>query len=335
MQPLKSMVLSGILALTISAPAAYAQEHKWTLAYLALPGTPYQDLVDAIPARIASATDGAVMITPNASLVAGNRLLEGVRDGLVQITIPLTGYYTATEPLFAVPSLPGYSDSYDQLKALNKSAYGDRMRTLYTEQYNSVELMETAFCPQVLFSTVPITTREEWNERKLRVNNRVMGLIAGQVGASPISLSAGEIVPALEQGVIEGVITDTCWALGAGLSTVIKHAAGWKLGTVFPMPVLANKDALDKLSKDVRAKLMAEFDAIEIEFEQKWKDRIGGIPQKWRDAGVDYHEITDAENAKMLAEDVMTPVLEAWHSDMKRKGRKGKAVLESTRMATE
>ncbi len=100
-----------ILSTAIAAMGgtAKAAEINWTLAYLAVKGTVYEEVAKAIPERIATATNGRLTITINSSLVKGNRLLEGVRDGIVQMTLPLTGYYTGSEPLFTVPSLPGIS----------------------------------------------------------------------------------------------------------------------------------------------------------------------------------------------------------------------------------
>ncbi len=327
MRATRSLFLCGVLAAGLTTGAAGAQEHQWTLAYMSMPGTHYNDLVETLPQRIEAATDGAIKVTANSSLVAGNRLLESVRDGLVEMSMPLTGYYTATDPILVVPFLPGVSESYDALMALNAGEYGAMVRDMYETKYNAIDVMETAFCRQVLFSTVPITTIEEWNGRKLRVNNRGTGLIAGQLGASAISLSAAEIVPALEQGVIEGVVTDTCWAMGAGLNSVIGHASEWTLGTVAPSPVLINKDALDELPAELRATVIAAFDDLAAEFETRWRERNDDVKKKWQEAGVSYHIVTEAENARLLDERVTAPAIEAWRADMERVGQDADAVL--------
>src|SRR5690606_7030745 len=113
MRATRSLFLCGVLAAGLTTGAAGAQEHQWTLAYMSMPGTHYNDLVETLPQRIEAATDGAIKVTANSSLVAGNRLLESVRDGLVEMSMPLTGYYTATDPILVVPFLPGVSESYD------------------------------------------------------------------------------------------------------------------------------------------------------------------------------------------------------------------------------
>ncbi len=333
---MKNTIFALLLGSTsFFAVTAQAETTEWTLAYLAVKGTIYEEVALAIPARIAAATDGQLVITANSSLVKGNRLLEGVRDGLVQMTLPLTGYYTGSQPLFTVPSLPSISESYDDLTALSNSEYGNQVRAVYNDVYNSTELMETAFCPQTLFSTIPITTIEEWKDRKLRVNNRGTGLIGAELGAITVSLSAGEVLPALERGVIEGVITDSCWAYGAGFGSVVTYASDWKLGSVVPSPVLVNNDAWNTLPKDLQAKVAAEFEAIEADFEVRWRERAAEMPGLWREAGVKFTEISDEETTRVYAEDIQGPVIAAWRVDMERVGLDADSVLATAKSAVE
>ncbi len=306
---------------------------KWTLSYLTLNGTIYQEAALEIPERIAKATDGKLQITANSSLVAGNRLLEGVRDGIVQVSMPLPAYYTGSQPLLTIPSLPGISENYDNLKALSASPYGQQVRDLYSNSYNATEMMHTAFCPQTVFSTKPMATLEQWNGLKIRVNNRGTALIGAELGATTVSLSAGEVLPALERGVIDGVITDSCWAHGAGFQSVIKHAANWKLGSVLPAPVLVNKDAWAALPQDVKDKAAAEFKAIEQEFEVRWRKRADELPAMWKAAGVEFAEITPEQNKLIYAERFEKPVLDAWREDMKRVNLDAEAVLATARAA--
>jgi len=316
-----------LAATTLAASTAYADTTNWTLAYLAVKGTIYEEVALGIPDRIAAATDNQVIITPNSSLIAGDRLLEAVRDGVVQMSLPLTFYYTGSQPLFTVPSLPGISESYDDLTALSASSYGDQVRDLYNVTYNATELMQTAFCPQTLFSTVPITSLEEWDGRKLRVNNRGTGLIAAKLGAIPVSMSAGEVLPALERGAIEGVITDSCWAYGAGFGAVVTHASDWKLGSVVPSPVLVNNNAWRALTPELQTAILEEFEQIEVDFEARWRERTSELLSLWREAGIEFSEISDAETARVYDDSIQSPVIEAWSEDMASAGLDAAAVL--------
>lgn len=331
---MKTAKILAIVAGTASLnTVAHAETIEWKLSYLAIKGTVYEQAALTIPERISKATDGRLVITANSSLIAGNRLLEGVRDGLVEMTVPIPAYYTGTQPLFTVHSIPGISESYDNLKAISESEIGEQIRAVYNDTYNSTQLMETAFCPQTLFSTMPITTIEEWNGRKLRVNNRGMGIMGAKLGASTVSLSAGEVLPALERGVIEGVITDSCWAYGAGFGSVITHAADWRLGSVFPAPVLVNNDAWAALPEDLRDVVVEEFAKLSVEFDAIWREKTAKMPNLWRDAGIEYTEISDEEMARVYADEYQDPLLEVWFSDMKRVGLDGEIVLEQARDA--
>lgn len=331
---MKHLTITGVaLAWFATAPMVQAETTEWTMSYLGLAGTIYQDVALEVPDRIAKATDGRLVITTNSSILKGNRFLEGVRDGAVQMAMTIPAYYTGSEPLFTVPSIPGISESYDDLKALSASQWGDEFRAIFENDYNSIVVLQSAFCPQTLFSTVPITTLEEWDGRKLRVNNRGMGLVGAELGASTVSLSAGEVLPALERGVIEGVITDSCWALGAGFNSVITNAANWRLGSVLPAPLIVNKDAWDALPEDIREASVAEFAAIESDFEQRWRERVDALPDMWRDAGVSFDEITDAEMERAYDERLVGKVIEAWREDMDRVGLDTDATLAIARDA--
>lgn len=332
MKPLITTALTA--GAFMASGAANAETYEWTLAYMGVSGMIYTEVAEAIPERIAKATDGQVIITANSSLVKPNRLLEGVRDGLVDMSLIVTAYYTGTQPLFSVPALPGEVETLDNLRAIDASDYGAQLRGIYDTDYNSIELMETAFCPQTLFSTKPIRTVEEWKGRKLRVNNRATGLIGDQLGATTISLSAGEIIPALERGVIEGVVTDSCWAYNSGIQTVVKYASDWQLGSVMPAPLLVNKASWEELPPDLQEKVRAEFAKIQADYDVIWRERAAAMPGLLQQNGVEFTEIPDSERAKVYSEKVMTPVLDAWREEMKSVDYDADAVLETVRKVT-
>lgn len=309
------------LAVTFGlAGVATSAEYKWKLAYIPVKGTIYYDVAVAIPDRIKAATGGRLEIVANASLVKGNRLLESVRDGLVEMSVPLTGYYTGTQPLFTISALPSISESLSDLQKINKSAYGDMVRDLYSKTYNSTELMTGAFCPQTLFSTKPVHTKEDWAGKRLRVNNRGTGLVGDKLGALTVSLSASEVLPAMERGVIDGVVTDTCWAYGAGFYTVVKHAADWKLGSVVGFPVLVNKDAWAKLPEDLQKLTRDEFKKIEADFYNVWEKQVAKMPSEWGSKGVEFHHVSDAEMSKVFEKEILGSVFDKWYDDARKSG---------------
>jgi TRAP-type C4-dicarboxylate transport system substrate-binding protein len=85
--------------------------------------------------------------------------------------------------------------------------------------------------------------------------------------------------------------------------------------------------ALDELPAELRATVIAAFDDLAAEFETRWRERNDDVKKKWQEAGVAYHIVTEAENARLLDERVTAPAIEAWRADMERVGQDADAVL--------
>lgn len=324
-QHLKTAAAAGTLGLLMSAlPAHAAPEVKWTLAYLPVPGSTYYEIALQVPQRIAKATQGRMEITANGSLIAGNRMLEAVRDGEVQLSMPLLGYYSASQPLFALVTLPGISESLESMNHLMAGEYGAAIATTLAKDYKAQPVFTGAFCPQTLFSTTPIFTTDNWNGKRIRVNNSGTALIANQLGAKPTSLAAGEVLPGLQRGVIDGVVTDSCWAYQAGFHTVVKYAADWQLGSVTPFQIVVSQEAWARLPKDLQAQVAGELKTMEQELNAHWKVKTAEMPKLWRDKGVDFHSVDAAQQKRAQSDQYAKPAFEAWYKAAQAKGIDGR-----------
>ncbi len=313
-------LLTAAFGLVLIGAAQAAPEYKWTMSYLPVTGTTYYDAALALPQRISKATNGRLEITANGSLIPGNRLLEAVRDGEVQMSMPLTGYYTASQPMFTLAALPGISESFEDMEKVLGSRYGEAVNEILSQDYKSTTLLTSAFCPQTMFSTRPVATLEDWKGLRIRVNNAGTGALANVLGARPTALAANEVLPALQRGVIEAVLTDSCWAYGAGFHTAVKHASDWKLGSVVPWMVLVNHDAWAKLPKDLQEVVKGEMQKVQEELRAEWKAKVAAMPGQWRARNVDFHHVSDEETRKVYDPKYVTTVFETWYKQAEAKG---------------
>ena len=70
---MKKIIFAALLGgASLMATTVKAEPVEWTLAYLAVKGTIYEEVALAIPERIATATDGQLVITANSSLIKGS-----------------------------------------------------------------------------------------------------------------------------------------------------------------------------------------------------------------------------------------------------------------------
>lgn len=320
-QHIKTVAAAGAVGLLMSTLTAHAApDVKWTLAYLPVPGSTYHEIANQVSQRIAKATQGRMEITANGSLIAGNRMLEAIRDGEVQLSMPLLGYYTASQPLFALLTLPGISESLESMNRMMAGEYGAAITATLAKDYKAQPLFTGAFCPQTLFSTVPIRTTDDWKGKRIRVNNSGTALIANELGAKPTSLAAGEVLPGLQRGVIDGVITDSCWAYQAGFHTAVKYAADWQLGSVTPFQIVVSQEAWAQLPKDLQAQVAGELKAMEKELNADWSAKTAKMPKLWRDKGVDFHSVDAAEKKRAQSDQYSRPAFEVWYKAAQAKG---------------
>jgi TRAP-type C4-dicarboxylate transport system substrate-binding protein len=329
-----SRVIASAIGLAGATAALGAPEHKWTMAIVPVTGTVYYELAQSLPDRISKATNGRVELTVNGSLIAPNRVLEAVRDGQVQMSMPILGYYTATQPLLTLTNLPGLAESMRDLDRILDTGYGAAVRDMYAKEYNAKELMTAAFCPQTFFSSKPVNTIEDWKGLRVRVNNAGTAILANTAGAKPVSLSAAEIVPALQHGVIDAVVTDSCWAFANGVYTAAKFASEWKIGVVQPFPMLVNQDVWAKLPKDLQLSIADELARIGKQARADYAAKVAGMPQLWGSKNVKFHVVSEVENKKIHDPKYMDAVYEAWYKQADARGIDGRSWVKVAREAT-
>ncbi len=326
----KTFVAAAMSAVMIGS-GAVAQEHELLLGYSVLKGTTYQDVAEGIQERILKATDGKVLITGNASLLSGVQLAPGVRDGQIDMALIVPPYYAATQPILAVPALPGLIRSVDEYRTLMDGYLGDETAAMWDKEYNSLSLMNPPFCEQTLMSTVEVPSVADFRGLKIRVHNPATGRLIAQVGAQPTPLPAAEVLPGLQQKVIDGVFTAECWALGSGFPSVVKYTTQWNAATYLPWTLLVSKDSWEKLPEDIRATLAEEFAAWENEIYEEYPARSEADRAKWEELGIPYRIASPEEVAELQSEENVTPVFDAWYDAASEAGLDGQAIIQTAR----
>src|SRR5581483_6739103 len=118
---------------------------------------------------------------------------------------------------------------------------------------------------QCVISRDPIHTVEAFAGKKVRVHNTEAGTLMTQLGAAPTPVPFGEIVPALQRGIVDIVMTSVGTANGFGFYTVAKNVSFWKIGTIVPWSFVVNQDVWNKLPDDLKPLVQAELRKIEDE----------------------------------------------------------------------
>lgn len=198
---------SGIVALgALTAQAAT----NWDMSVVWPEGNFHTQNAMDFADKVKEVTDGEVQITvhPGGALgIKGPEGMVAVKDGLVPIADILLNQQVGEAPLLGIESVPYLAPSADELKILQKHA-----RPVYEEiakKYNQKILFIVPWPGQALYSNRPVDSRKEIAGLKMRVVDKNGHEFFSKLGAAPLQLPWGEVVPALAAGTIEGVTTSS------------------------------------------------------------------------------------------------------------------------------
>jgi TRAP-type C4-dicarboxylate transport system substrate-binding protein len=202
--------LAGLAALAVT-PLARAQN-----LVMKLTATTSEDLgidwLNAYKATIEADTQGKVkgQVYPASQLGTAQRTIEGVSMGTIEMALNASGMYEGLDPRFGVLAVPGVFDSIDHaMKVLADAQVRKDLATIAVGK--GVEVLTTLVHSQCsIVSRKPVRKLSDLKGQKIRVPGSAL-LIAQlrQLGANPVSMSLGEVLPAFQNGTLDGVYSGT------------------------------------------------------------------------------------------------------------------------------
>lgn len=275
------MILLAMVCVAVTAGLAAAKT-KWDLSIAWPAGNFHTINAEIFAKKVHEATGGEVNITvhPGGQLgIKGPEALIAVRDGIVPIADILLNQQVGENKYFGIESLPYLAAGYDELEVLHKY-FWPGVKALCEKQYNQKALFIVPWPGQAVYSKHEIKVLEDLKGFKLRVVDKNGHIFFSRLGAAPLQMPWGEVVPSLASGVISGVTTSSSSGVDGKFWEFLRfmNRFNWQSSSNI---VSVNLDAWNKLSKAHQAaieKLAAEMQPV---FWQRSKDE-------------------DAENLKIL-----------------------------------
>lgn len=332
MTSLRKFSVAAACVAAFGAPGAAAQT-TMTISSWAPPTHPLtKDVVYKWAANVEAATNGRIkfQILPKHP-TAPPGTMDGVRDGLVDVSFITTGYLPARFVLTLLPELPGGGET-----ALINSVAFSRIHAKHLVQageFRGVKLLGVwTHGPGQMYNTKkPIKSVGDLQGLKFRVGGGMAEIMARALGANAFVKPSTESYELLTSGVADGIFFPPESVVTFKLETVVKHATmfpGGFYGSAFGM--FMNEDKFKKLSK-------ADQDVIEAESGEKLA-RMAGIMWDASDlrgmeaikkAGVQIIPATPELIAEVKAK--AATIEQEWIKNAKAKGVDGVKVLEEFR----
>ena len=243
-----------------------------------------------------------VEIYPASQLGQIPRMVEGVTIGTIETFITPTAFLVSTEPRYQVYDAIGLFNSAEHLnKVLGDDAY--RKRALALGESKGLKGIGITFnSPLIVLSKRPIATLADFKGKKIRVFPSPLQIEPlKMLGASPIPMAFGEVLAALQNGTIDGLLA------GISVLTPLKfYDAAKPVTEIHPSYVVsvivANKKWFDGLPADLQAAITetgARIDRENLAFASELLDRAS---KGWVANGGQLLKLAPAEQAKMMAD---------------------------------
>lgn len=298
--------------------------------------------VATLPARmlkpwgdaLAEASGGRLMIEHFDAMALGGKpgdLIDQARDGVVDITLTLTGYTPGRFPRSEVFELPFMmTDPVATARAYNRMIRDD----FQASEFAGVKILSGwVHGPGVIHSIDPIARLEDMAGKQIRAPTRVINDLVGELGATPVGMPLPAIPEALSKGVINGTVIPWEITPSIKLAELVHNHTEFKSAEALytaTFVMAMNQPKYDSLPDDLKAILDASTgDRMAA---SSGEIMVAGDTPGRRmalEAGNTIIELDQAEVDRWKA--ASAPVVKRWVAEMQAKGIDGQALIDRAR----
>ena len=216
---LKSWLLGGLgaafAAVSLASGAAVAQDKTVKIRIQSVIPTSADEVVmlKEFAADVAALTGNTVQmeILPAGAVVAVNDTLDAVDKGLIEGGFAWTHYWSGKHPAAALFGSPpaGSGLGMDNFAWVSWFLYGGG-KELYDELWKEMKVNVKGFIlqpvgPEALgWTKTEIKSMDDFRRMRFRMPPGIPGQLYNDIGVAAVAMGGGEILPALEKGVIDG-----------------------------------------------------------------------------------------------------------------------------------
>jgi TRAP-type C4-dicarboxylate transport system substrate-binding protein len=259
-------VAAGVaVALSMTAFSAQAAE---TPAKISVVGTwnsmtNYNDREAPFWRGLPKATGGKIISTIGSYSefgLKGFEIMRLLKKGVFDYAYGLPGYVAAENAIFEGGDLSSVTQDIETERKV-ANAYFPTLSKAFAEIYNAKLLQLYPFPSQVLYCKTPITGLKDLKGKKIRVYATTLGDFVEGVGGTSVTVPFGEVIPAMEKGVVDCGITGTMSAYTAKWYQAAKYVYTLRVGWGLAFGAM-NMDKWKSLSKDQQADLKVRLDKL-------------------------------------------------------------------------
>jgi TRAP-type transport system periplasmic protein len=312
--------LAAIAAVVFLAGAANAQQFTMKLSSPTVNDAPHE-WMKAFKAGVEQRSGGRIKVEiyPASQLGQIPATVEGVALGTIEFVMPAVGFLIGMEPRFQVFDAAGLFDSVEHgQKVLADPAVRARLAT-FGEARGVEPLFMAINGPLMVASHKPIRTVADFKGQKIRVPGAAPLHVEPfkKLGASPLSIPLGEVLPAMQNKTIDASISSF------NVLTGFKYYDVTKTATYLPASFLTvggvvNRNFMKSLGPELAAIVREEARKAETVFSTFGVADVERTREVWVKNGGEAITLSPAE-AEIYVKEVTSviPAVLATNAQMK------------------
>ena len=240
-------------------------------------------------------------IYPASQLGSIPRQIEGLQFGAIQGGIIPPEFFVGVDERFEVMTAPGLVDS--MAHGLRLSADPQMLKLMLglgaDKGLHGVGMFVTQ--PSSVVSRTPIRHLDDFKGKKLRVfASQFQSEALARLGATPVAMTLGDVLPALQQGAIDGALAGMTVYTNFHYQDAAKYVTETGQPTVFII-VEISKKWYDSLPADLQQIVDRDGAAESLEIAPRATEIYEGARKGWTSAGGELISLPQSEQASMMA----------------------------------
>ena len=292
-----------VMAMTLTLTMGRAQDKTYVMKFtLPTLNDPSYQFTKSYAAAIERDSAGRIKteIYPASQLGSIPRQIEGTQFGAIQCAVIPPEFFVGVDERFEVMAAPGLADSMEhaQRLAADPAVLKLMLGLGAAKGLHGVGLFMNA--PSSLIAKAPIRHLTDLKGKKIRIFASQFQTVAlERLGATPVAMTLGDVLPAIQQGAIDGAVGGIVVFTPMHFQDAAKYVTETGQPTVFVIVEISKKwyDALPAdLQKIVDTNAAAGATAINpaaIEI-------VNNARKGWMDTGGELISLPPEEQAAMM-----------------------------------
>jgi TRAP-type C4-dicarboxylate transport system substrate-binding protein len=287
-------------AVAFAAIPAQAADHTMKLGFATMNDIQHQWAnwyKEAIEARSKGRIE--VKLFPRGQLGTVASQIEGLQLGTVEAFTTPADFFAGMDPRFGTFSIPLlFKDPVHAEKVLLDPAMNKEILALGADKGIQVVSVYT-FAPAHYFGKQPIRSLDDFKGKKLRVNATAAERAKmRQFGASAVPMDLSEVVPGIQQGVIDGTMSATAVYVNLKFADISKVLTEVNDTMIVSVGVVS-RPWLAKLPADLRQIVVEEGAKVQPRINAQSRLMDENMVKRWREGGGELVKLPQADQARV------------------------------------